>query len=38
VEVPDIAAWEQALQTEGAAEAMKVDGVRPETIVGLVEA
>jgi hypothetical protein len=38
VEVPDIAAWEQALQTEAAAEAMKYDGVRPETILGLVEA
>ena len=36
-EVPDIATWEAALQTEAAAEAMKVDGVRPETIVGLVE-
>jgi hypothetical protein len=38
VEVPDIAAWEEALQTEAAAEAMKSDGVRPETILGLVEA
>ena len=38
VEVPDIAAWEQALQTQEAAEAMKYDGVRPETILGLVEA
>jgi hypothetical protein len=38
VEVPDLAAWEKALQTEGAAEAMKYDGVRPETILGLVEA
>jgi hypothetical protein len=38
VEVPDIAAWQQALETEAAAEAMKYDGVRPETIVGLVEA
>ncbi len=38
VEVPDIAAWEAALETDGAAEAMKVDGVRPETILGLVEA
>jgi hypothetical protein len=38
VEVPDIAAWEEALQTEAAAEAMKFDGVRPETILGLVEA
>ena len=38
VEVPDIAAWEQVLQTEEAAAAMKADGVRPETILGLVEA
>ena len=37
VEVPDIASWEEALQSEGAAEAMKHDGVRPETIVALVE-
>jgi hypothetical protein len=38
VEVPDVATWEKALQTDAAAEAMKFDGVRPETIVGLVEA
>jgi hypothetical protein len=38
VEVPDRAAWEAALRTDEAAEAMKVDGVRPQTIVGLVEA
>ena len=37
-EVPDIAAWEAALQTEEAADAMKFDGVRPETILTLVEA
>ena len=36
-EVPDLAAWEAALQTEEAAEAMKYDGVRPETIVVLLE-
>lgn len=36
-EVPDMATWEQALQTEEAAEAMKHDGVRPETILVLVE-
>ena len=36
-EVPDIAAWEAALQTEAAAEAMKFDGVRLETILVLVE-
>jgi hypothetical protein len=38
VEVPSLAAWEDALQGEAAAEAMKYDGVRPETILGLVEA
>jgi hypothetical protein len=38
VEVPDVETWEKALQTDEAAEAMKHDGVRPETIVGLVEA
>ena len=38
VEVPNMAAWQEALQTEEAAEAMKYDGVRPETILGLVEA
>lgn len=37
VEVPDMAAWEQALQSPEAAEAMKYDGVRPETIVAMVE-
>jgi hypothetical protein len=38
VEVPDMAAWEAVLQTDAAADAMKFDGVRPETILGLVEA
>jgi hypothetical protein len=37
VEVPSMEAWQAALQTEEAAEAMKYDGVRPETIVALVE-
>jgi len=37
VEVPSIEAWQAALESEEAAEAMKFDGVRPETIVGLVE-
>jgi hypothetical protein len=36
VEVPSVAAWQEALQSEGAAEAMKYDGVRPETILVLV--
>ncbi len=37
VEVPDISVWEQALQSAEAAEAMKYDGVRPDTIVGMEE-
>ena len=37
VEVPDLSVWEQALQSPEAAEAMKHDGVRPETIVGMLE-
>lgn len=36
-EVPDLAAFEAAMETEAAAEAMKHDGVRPETIVVLLE-
>ena len=35
--VSDLEAFEQSLQTDEAAEAMKYDGVRPETIVMLVE-
>jgi len=37
VEVPSIEAWQAALESEEASEAMKFDGVRPETIIGLVE-
>lgn len=37
-EVPDVASFQAALQTEEAAEAMRHDGVRPETIVLLGEA
>ena len=37
VETPSLDAFEASLQEEGAAEAMKHDGVRPETIVSLVE-
>ena len=37
-EVPSMAALQEALQTEEAAEAMKYDGVRPETLLQLVEA
>ena len=36
-EVPSIEAWQAALESEEAAEAMKYDGVRPETIIELVE-
>ena len=38
VEVPDVASFEAALKSDEAAEAMKVDGVRPETVVALVQA
>ena len=37
VEVPSMEVWQEALRTEEAAEAMKYDGVRPETILALVE-
>jgi hypothetical protein len=33
VEVPDMAAFQEAMASEAAAEAMKFDGVRPETLV-----
>ena len=36
-EIPDFAAFEQLMQTEGAAEAMKHEGVRPETLLILSE-
>jgi hypothetical protein len=36
-EVPSTAVWEEALQSEAAAEAMKFDGVHPESIVVLTE-
>jgi hypothetical protein len=37
VETPDMDSFQQALQSDDAAEAMKSDGVRPETIVVLVK-
>jgi hypothetical protein len=37
-EVPDISTFEEALQSDAAAEGMKFDGVRPETILVLAEA
>lgn len=38
VETPDVETWEKALQSDEAAEAMKHDGVRPETLLALTEA
>ncbi|MBI2705182.1 MAG: hypothetical protein HYX32_07840 [Actinobacteria bacterium] len=37
VEVPSMEAFQEAMVSDGAAEAMKFDGVRPQTIVTLVE-
>ena len=37
VECPDMETFQSALQSEAAADAMKFDGVRPETIVVLEE-
>ena len=37
VEVPDMDSFRRAMESKEAAEAMKHDGVRPETIVMLVE-
>jgi hypothetical protein len=37
VECPSLEAFQESLQGEGAAEAMKFDGVRPETLQMLVE-
>jgi hypothetical protein len=36
-EIPDMDAFQEFLQSEAGAEAMKHDGVRPETIVMLIE-
>ena len=38
MDVPDMDAFQAAMQSEGAAEAMDHDGVLPETLVILVEA
>src|SRR5205807_8465060 len=38
VEIPDMAAFQSFMQTDQAAEAMKHDGVRPETLLVLDEA
>jgi hypothetical protein len=37
VEAPDAGAFQRALESEQAAQAMQFDGVRPETVVMLVE-
>jgi len=37
-EIPDLAAWQLMMQSEAGAEAMKFDGVQPETLVVLHEA
>ena len=37
VETPDMDTFRKAMETEAAAEAMKFDGVRPETLVTVVE-
>ena len=37
VETPDLETWEKAMQTEAAAEAMKHDGVHPDTLIVLTE-
>ncbi|MGZ6617934.1 MAG: hypothetical protein ACXVFQ_26355 [Solirubrobacteraceae bacterium] len=37
VEIPDFDAFQQFMQSEAAAEAMKYDGVRPETMLILSE-
>jgi hypothetical protein len=37
VEVPDMETFQRAMESEAAADAMKFDGVRPETILMLVE-
>jgi hypothetical protein len=37
VEIPDLAAYQEFMQTEAAADAMRHDGVRPETLLVLSE-
>lgn len=37
VDVPDMAAFEKVMQSEAGADAMKFDGVRPETLLILTE-
>ena len=37
MDINDMAAFEAVLQSDASAEAMKFDGVRPETVVVLIE-
>jgi hypothetical protein len=37
LEIPDLAAFQEVMQSEAAAEAMKYDGVHPETLLILSE-
>lgn len=37
VDIPDMADFQRVMESEAAADAMKFDGVRPETILMLVE-
>ena len=37
IETPDMATFENVMQSEAAAAAMKVDGIRPETVLVMVE-
>jgi hypothetical protein len=36
-EIPDMAAFQEIMESEVGADAMKFDGVRPETLLNLVE-
>lgn len=36
-DIPDMAAWQELMQSEAGADAMKFDGVRPETLVILTD-
>ncbi len=38
LDVPDMAAFQEMMDSQGAADAMKFDGVRPETLVLFAEA
>ena len=38
LDVPDLAAFEEAMKSDAAAEAMKFDGVHPETLMVFAEA